>query len=58
MLKQSEIYAIDSEALYEPSAVSVSMEDLEVSAERDANGYLHRERARQGVRKFHSPMRP
>lgn len=51
MLKQSEIYAIDGEALYNTSSVSVSMEDLEVSAERDANGYLHRERARQGVRK-------
>lgn len=47
MLKQSEIYAIDVEALCEPSATSVSMEDLEVSAVRDANGYLHRERARQ-----------
>ena len=51
MLKTSEIYAINGQAIYEPSAAPVSMEDLEVTAERDANGYLHRERARQGVRK-------
>lgn len=57
MLKLSEIYAIDGEALYEPSAAPVSMEDLEISAERDANGYLHRERARQGARKVSFTMR-
>lgn len=51
MLKKSEICKIDGWEMYEPSAISVGSEDLEISAERDANGYLHRERARQGVRK-------
>jgi len=51
MLKESEIYQVNGRPLFEPSAASVSMEDLEITAERDANGYLHRERARQGVRK-------
>lgn len=51
MLKTSEIYKINSSELPEPSTSSVGMEDLEISAERDANGYLHRERAREGVRK-------
>lgn len=34
-----------------PSSASVSSTDLELDAYRDANGYTHRERARQGVRK-------
>lgn len=51
MLQTSEIYKINGKAMPSPTAAAVNMEDLEVSAERDANGYLHRERARQGVRK-------
>lgn len=51
MLERSTIFKIDGQAMYSPSSASVSMEDLEVTAERDANGYLHRQRARQGVRK-------
>lgn len=35
-----------------PQTYSVNMEDLETSAERTADGILHRQRARQGVRKL------
>lgn len=47
---KSQIYAIGGYKPPSPSSASVSITDLELSAERDANGYVHRERARQGVR--------
>ncbi len=51
MLELSEIWKIDGKSIFQPSGHIVSMEDLETSAERTADGILHRERARQGVRK-------
>lgn len=50
-LPLSNVWKIDGKAIFQPSTFSVSLEDLEVSAERTADGMLHRERARQGVRK-------
>lgn len=49
-ITKSEIYVINGYKPPSPASASVSMTDLELSAERDANGYVHRERARQGVR--------
>lgn len=51
MSKLSEVFKINGKAIYEPSSFSVGMEDLELSAERTADGILHRERVRTGVRK-------
>lgn len=47
----SDIWEIDGKSMPTPQTYSVSMEDLEISAERTADGILHRQRARQGVRK-------
>ncbi len=51
MIELSNIYKIDGTPMPSPTAASVGIEDLETSAYRDAQGYLHRERAREGVRK-------
>ena len=51
MVANSEIYSIGGYRLPSPTSASVSVEDLELSAYRDAIGRVHRERARQGVRK-------
>ena len=48
---ESEVYKIDGVAMPGPTAVSVSREDLETEAYRDAAGRLHRDRARAAVRK-------
>ena len=52
LLPYSEIYKINGKPIFSPTSASVSIEDLETSAERTADGTLHRERARQGVRKI------
>ena len=52
LLPYSEIYKINGKPIFSPTSSSVSIEDLETSAERTADGTLHRERARQGVRKI------
>ena len=51
MLPLSSIYKINGTPIPSPTEASVSIEDLEVDAYRTADGVLHRERARQGVRK-------
>lgn len=51
MAKKSTLCKIDGVAMPDPTAITVALEDLEASAERDATGRLHRERVRQGVRK-------
>ncbi|MCI8649597.1 MAG: hypothetical protein HFG20_05715 [Anaerotruncus sp.] len=51
LVAASQIYKIDGWEPPAPSSASVSMEDLEADAYRDASGVLHRERARQGLRK-------
>lgn len=49
--KTSDILKIDGVPLLSPTSYSVSMEDLELNSARTADGILHRDYARKGMRK-------